>query len=110
MKNSTRKWIRAGGEAFITGATSSLSAVGGATILDPGHWGASVNSLKLMGISALFGGGIRFAHWWNTNPLPPETDTAPPVPGVAPVVLSMNPMAKSVPAPSAPLTAQPPTP
>jgi hypothetical protein len=94
ISNHTRKWIRAGLEAFITGATASVSAAVGVTITDPGNWGATVKSLRLMAVTAVISGGFRFFHWWNANPLP-EDDTSPPLPGAPePAMISMNPLSK----------------
>lgn len=97
MTNGTRKWIRAGLEAFITGATASVSAAVGVNVVDPGNWGATGKSLKLMGFTALISGGFKFFHWWNTNPLPPEDTgqiTSAGVPLVPSPIISLNPLAK----------------
>ncbi len=75
LSNATRKWIRTGLEAFITGATSSVSAAVGVNVVDPGNWGATTKSLKLMGITALITGVFKFVTWWNAHPLPEEGDT-----------------------------------
>jgi hypothetical protein len=98
MTNQTRKWIRGGLEAFITGATASISAAVGVSVIDPGNWGATTKSIKLMGVTALISGGFKFVHWWNTNPLPPEGDTGQILADAGSLVpqpvISLNPLAK----------------
>lgn len=61
-------------------------------MVDPKDWALlSPNFFKMLLGSFLGNGGIRFFQWWSANPLPPESDTAPPFP-VPVQQISLNPL------------------
>jgi hypothetical protein len=93
MTNKTRKWVRAGLEAFIHGGTAAVSSSLGAATIDSLNWGIGTpNGLKLAGVTFLSNGGLRFFQWWQNNPLP-DPETVPPIGGSTPVI-SVNPLSK----------------
>ena len=96
MTNRTRKWIRAGLETLIHGGAAAISSTMGAAAIDSKDWGfMSSNGLKLAAVTFLANGGLRFMQWWSNNPLPPDEDTTPPIPGAPPAaVISINPLSK----------------
>lgn len=93
MKNTTRKWIRAGIEVLIHGSTSAITAAITATSVAPGQFPFfSPNFFKMLGAGFVTNGALRFFQWWSNNPLPPESDSAPPI--VQPPAISLNPLSK----------------
>lgn len=103
MTNKTRKWIRAGLETFIHGATASVASNVAIQYVNPVAFADWPSKIKVGAMCFLFNGGLRLLQWWNANPLP-EEDTAPPLPGAPdPAKISLNPLGKVQ-----PLSAQPP--
>ncbi len=107
MTNGTRKWVRAGLETLIHGATAALSSTLAAASIDAKDWALfSAHFWELALATFAANGGVRFLQWWSANPLP-ENGTSPPVPGYEPPKISLNPISKVVPAPP---PGQPPAP
>lgn len=95
MKNTTRKWIRAGLETLIHGGAASAASTITATMVDPQNFALfSPNSCKMAFASFAVNGGLRFFQWWSNNPLPPDSDTAPPFKDVSSPTISINPLSK----------------
>lgn len=96
MNNKTRKWIRSGIEVLIHGGAAAATSTLTASQIDPKSFAIfTPNFWKLLLASFTINGGIRFFQWWTNNPLPPESDTYPPFPSMAPpTTVSLNPLTK----------------
>lgn len=69
MSTNTRRWLKGVIGAFVSGGAGAVGAfVGVETVLDVGV----VQTLQVMGVTALFSALVSMAKYLQTNPVPPE--------------------------------------
>ena len=95
LGNRTKKWLRGGLEILIHGGWAAVVSSISAAMVDQDHFAFGTAAFFKMMLAGFIGnGGLRFAQYMMNNPLPPEGDSTPPIPGIPVPSISLNPLAK----------------